>query len=355
MAPRTHLTDKQIRAPYNKANATAIKAKIDDLDHVADTVEAGGSAVLSQIHHVRGASTGAIANLAAFTVANDGITLIEGDRVLVKDQADAKYNGVYVVGAVAGGSAPLTRATDWDEATELKQGTLVHVAEGTANANLFFEITADFPMTVGTTHQHFTSVWTTSATLTADGPGRALMAAGYFDEATATDKIAAGALTTALLKAGAISADATGRALFASGVLDETTATTAFGAQAIVGSRMKNNTVTATQLAAVLCSAPTTRSGAGAIAITAPTCLFTSTGAGQALTIADGTFAGQRLTIVHVVDGGSGVITQTTGAKLSTPIATITLTAVYDTVTLEWSGSLWNPVAWSGTTAIVNT
>jgi hypothetical protein len=200
-------------------------------------------------------------------------------------------------------------------------------------------------------------------------------AAKLASNAVETAKIAALAVTTAKLAAGVISADAAGRALFADDILDAATVARIVDAKAIdTGSiadgaiealqlnadavttaKILNANVTAAKLAAVLCSAPTTLSGAGAIPITAPTCLFTSTGAAQALTVADGTYAGQRLTIVHVVDGGSGVITQTTGAKLSAPIATITIPAAYDTVTLEWSGALWNPVAWSGTTAIVNT
>lgn len=251
--------------------------------------------------------------------------------------------------------------------------------------------------------------------LTADAGGRAVMASGYFTEAAATDKFAAQAITGALLKnstvtatqlandavttlkildanvttaklaTGVIAASAGGRALFATGVFDEATATNAFAAGAIVGTLLKakavtasqiadttitatqlasdavttakilNANVTAAKLAAVLCGAPTTRSGPGAIPITAPTCLVTTTGTGDALTIADGAHTGQRLTLVHVVDGGTGVITQTTGAKLTAAIATITLTNAYDTLTLEWSGTVWNPVGWSGATAIVNT
>ena len=101
-----------------------------------------------------------------------------------------------------------------------------------------------------------------------------------------------------------------------------------------------------------LMKAPTTRSGAGAVAITADTCLFTSTSAGNALTIADGSFAGQLLRIVHIVKGssGTGVITQTTGAKLTAAISTITLSDLYASVSLQWSGTLWNVVSNDGAT-----
>lgn len=76
---------------------------------------------------------------------------------------------------------------------------------------------------------------------------------------------------------------------------------------------------------------PDTLSGAGAIPITTPTTAFTSTGASQALTLANGT-AGQVKTIVHDVDGGSGILTPTT----KTGFSAITFTAVGETVTLQY-------------------
>lgn len=176
----------------------------------------------------------------------------------------------------------------------------------------------------------------TANALSADATGRAVMATGFFNEATATAKFAAAAITTALLKAGIISADATGRALFAAGVFDLATATSAFAANSIDESKL------ARRIAAQALS------GAGAINKTTTTTLFTSTGASQALTLADGDFVAQRKRIIHIADGGSGVITQTTGAKLTASITTITFTNIWDWVELEWSGTLWNVVGYTG-------
>lgn len=75
-------------------------------------------------------------------------------------------------------------------------------------------------------------------------------------------------------------------------------------------------------------------SGAGAVPITARTCLLTTTGA-NALTLANG-FAGQRLTIIMVVDGGDGTLTPTT----KTGFTTIVFDAVADAVTLEYVTTL---------------
>lgn len=92
--------------------------------------------------------------------------------------------------------------------------------------------------------------------------------------------------------------------------------------------------------------APQALSGAGACNVTTIATLFTSTGAAQALTLADGTRAGQIKFIAHVVDGGSGVLTPTT----KTGFSTVTLTNVNDWAALIWSGSAWFVLAYSGAT-----
>ena len=78
----------------------------------------------------------------------------------------------------------------------------------------------------------------------------------------------------------------------------------------------------------------TTRSGAGAVPITAGTVRLTTTGT-DALTLANGT-NGQILTIVMVVDGGDGTLTPTT----KTGFSTITFDAVGNSVTLQYFTTL---------------
>jgi hypothetical protein len=86
-------------------------------------------------------------------------------------------------------------------------------------------------------------------------------------------------------------------------------------------------------------------SGAGAIDITTVTTRLTTTGATQALTLADGAYIGQRKTVMHEVDGGSAVITPAHPLGF----ATATLTAVRDWVTFEWNGAGWLLAGWGGT------
>ena len=94
-------------------------------------------------------------------------------------------------------------------------------------------------------------------------------------------------------------------------------------------------------------------SGAGAVSLTVPTTRCTSTGATQALTLADGKIIGQRKRIVHAVDGGSVVLTAGAALHLGDSLATITLAAVRDWIELEWDvvagAGAWYLTGWYGT------
>lgn len=80
----------------------------------------------------------------------DGVTVTSGQRILVKNET-AAYNGIYTLTTVGDGSNAwvLTRATDADEATELKAGVAVAVLGGTVNADRMYVLQAAVT-TVGT-------------------------------------------------------------------------------------------------------------------------------------------------------------------------------------------------------------
>ena len=61
----------------------------------------------------------------------DGVTMVSGDRVLVKDQTTASQNGIYVWN---GAASAMTRASDADSTTKLNGGAFVFVEEGTVAA-----------------------------------------------------------------------------------------------------------------------------------------------------------------------------------------------------------------------------
>lgn len=70
----------------------------------------------------------------------DEVMIVAGDRVLVKDQIDAKENGIYVAS-----NSNWTRATDFNENTEITRGTLIYVNEGKENENHQYSIITTNP------------------------------------------------------------------------------------------------------------------------------------------------------------------------------------------------------------------
>ena len=87
-------------------------------------------------------------------------------------------------------------------------------------------------------------------------------------------------------------------------------------------------------------------SGAGAVDVTNSFTALTTTGAAQALTLANGA-VGQLKIITHVVDGGSAVLTPTTKIGFST----ITFTNVGESATLVYTAAGWAIVALNGAVA----
>lgn len=81
----------------------------------------------------------------------DGISVIAGDRVLVKNQTTASANGIYVAAAGA-----WSRANDFDASGKVTSGAFTFVEVGTAGADSGFVLTTDGAITLGTTALAFT-------------------------------------------------------------------------------------------------------------------------------------------------------------------------------------------------------
>lgn len=87
-------------------------------------------------------------------------------------------------------------------------------------------------------------------------------------------------------------------------------------------------------------------SGAGAVNVTDMMTALTTNGVSQALTLANGT-VGQLKVIVHVVDGGSAVLTPTTKVGFST----ITFTNAGESAMLIYTAAGWAIVSLNGAVA----
>ena len=88
----------------------------------------------------------------------DGVTLVAGDRVLVKDQSTATQNGLYI--AVSSGTA--SRDPEHDSIAELSGGMVV-VNQGSSNDNKIFLCTTDSDGSLGSTNITYTQVTPSNA------------------------------------------------------------------------------------------------------------------------------------------------------------------------------------------------
>lgn len=98
---------------------------------------------------VRAATTANITLSGEQTV--DGVALVAGNRVLVKNQSSASANGIYVVAANA-----WARSADADTSEKVPNNLYVFVSEGTANADSGWTLTNNGSIVLGTTNLTFT-------------------------------------------------------------------------------------------------------------------------------------------------------------------------------------------------------
>lgn len=108
----------------------------------------GVTANLGRKAPVRVATRGAIALAGLQTI--DGILVAEGDRVLVKDQADASQHGIYNAS-----SGTWRRAVDFDSADDFTNGTDVSAGLG-SQAGRVYVVSFPEPFTLNTTALTFT-------------------------------------------------------------------------------------------------------------------------------------------------------------------------------------------------------
>jgi hypothetical protein len=104
--------------------------------------------------------------IAAPGATIDGVTMVSGDRVLVKENTTNTENGIYVWN---GAATPMTRALDADANAEVTAGMFTFVTEGTTNADTGWILTTNDPITVGGTGLVFTQFSGTGSVVAGNG------------------------------------------------------------------------------------------------------------------------------------------------------------------------------------------
>lgn len=146
--------------------STEIRVQVSVVPATEDTSIAQWGQVKSLVNKfnketVRAASTGPIIVSSALGILTpnpplidmDGVTLNDGDRVLLKDQLDSTVNGIYIVNVT---DNTLTRSEDFADGSILMNNTGVYVAEGNTNGDKKFTVVSDGVLTVGTSSIIFT-------------------------------------------------------------------------------------------------------------------------------------------------------------------------------------------------------
>jgi|TARA_B110000467_G_scaffold65567_1_gene59797 hypothetical protein len=134
-----------------KAYVDATKSGLD----VKESVRLASTADMSATYNNGTAGVGATLTGSAALGNIDGITVVAGDRLLIRSQTSTDENGIYTATTITDPFV-LTRATDADTATEFNSGAFTFVEEGTNNEDSGWVMTQDSDITFGTTAISFT-------------------------------------------------------------------------------------------------------------------------------------------------------------------------------------------------------
>src|SRR5210317_527239 len=93
---------------------------------------------------------GATLTLSTGISTLDGYTLVDGDRILIKNESNTAHNGIYIRTS----STVFTRATDFDTIAEVASGDFLFVENGTSNGSNGF-VQTETTTTIGTSAINF--------------------------------------------------------------------------------------------------------------------------------------------------------------------------------------------------------
>jgi hypothetical protein len=186
-----------LAAPSNSTDA-ATKAYVDSVAEGLHTHDSCNAATQTDLATISGgtvtynngtAGVGATLTTTGSFTTIDGVTLSNGMRILVKNEANAAHNGIYDRTS----STVLTRSSDFDTSAEMAGGDFTFVTAGTLYDNTGWVMT-DAVTTVGTSPVNWTQ-FSGAGTYTA-GTGLTLTGSVFSVNASQTQITSVGTLTS---------------------------------------------------------------------------------------------------------------------------------------------------------------
>lgn len=161
----------QMASPASDVNLNSNK-----LINVADPIVATDAANKSYVDTIasgitykqpcRAASIGSNVNLTAPGTSLDGVTLVSGNRILLKNQSDATKNGVYIFN---GPSSTMSRALDANSSAEVISGMSVLITEGSVNGGTGYILTTNGTITLDSTNLTYVAFSASGAAAAGNG------------------------------------------------------------------------------------------------------------------------------------------------------------------------------------------
>jgi hypothetical protein len=188
------LTAPSASFSMNSQKIVSLADPVDPQDAATKAYVDAARSGLDVKQSVRVATTENLDNLTSsgtsiYTI--DGVTLANGDRILVKNQTTASENGIWravLNGTLgSGGYFTFTRTDDANSSAEVTAGMFTFVSEGTVNADSGWVLTTNDTITLGTTALTFAQFSGAGQIVAGDGltkTGNTLNAVGTADRIT---------------------------------------------------------------------------------------------------------------------------------------------------------------------------
>ncbi|WP_434673714.1 phage tail protein [Pseudomonas sp. R1-15] len=145
------------------SNTANVELKIDP-SVVLATRQYVDSKILEELYKLDSKQSVRVATTANIALTGlqivDGVMLVAGDRVLVKNQAAAKDNGIYIAGGAA-----WQRAPDADSNAEVTSAMILSVEHGATLADTRWQLVTDGTIVLGTTSLTFQNITQGFATI----------------------------------------------------------------------------------------------------------------------------------------------------------------------------------------------